>query len=107
MRACLWTRGGFIPSDLLNFKILFEASVEFYCPGLLAVVHGWDLCSTFRRHLCSASSGVVLPKRPHQRMPHTDVGETSSRDPGQQARTIKFYTMSAVQTKANASKSVK
>ena len=31
-----------------------------FCPGLIGVIYGRDLCKTFRRHLCAASSGVFL-----------------------------------------------
>jgi len=98
-----------------------QRCVGFWCPGLIAVVYGWNLYSMFCRYLCMAFSGVVFPtvrwtinsavlfllnvvsstlrtasslpyrnvedatckrikKKSLLRMPHTDDGETSSRD---------------------------
>ena len=72
--------------------------MELCCPDLMEVISGWNyFCSMFRRHLFAASSGAVplvvrwtlntlpavftwLPERPLLKMPHTDGGETSSRN---------------------------
>ena len=47
--------------------------MELCRPGLLTVVCDWILfCSTFRRHLCAAPSGVLwLPERTLLKIPNT------------------------------------